>query len=259
MIRRLLLIEEVNMKTGVTALCAAIGIACMPLTADAVPFVSSNPGEVAAFQADATIITFEGIPGVTAFNNQTTGAIVPPTALLKSQIPGLTFFSNFAGGPTVVDLTGFANITDAKSPPNILGGTDVSGDDGVLCFTCFIEVLFASPVNKVGAWNDPTGGRIQLLATATDELGNTTTFGDPFADQGQFVGVSIPTNSIQRALFQFIPAPGVFGFSLDDLTYARASADGNVIPEPASLLLFATGAAIILARPLARKIIARRS
>jgi hypothetical protein len=247
------------MKVGLTALFAAVSMACMPLSAGAVPFVSSNPVEVAAFQEGATIQTFEGIPGVTAFNNQTPGTIVPTAALLKSQIPGLTFFSNFAGGPTVVNLTGFSNITDAKSPPNILSGTDVSGDDGVICFTCFIEVLFTEPVSKVGAWNDPTGSRIQLLATATDELGTTTTFGDPFANQGQFVGVSIATNSIQRALFQFITTQGTPGFSLDDLTYARVTANGtgSPIPEPASLLLFATGAAAIFARPFARTIFAK--
>ena len=60
-----------TMKTGLTAFIAAITIACIPLTAGAVPFVSNNAALVAAFQAGATIQTFEGIPGVTAFNNQT--------------------------------------------------------------------------------------------------------------------------------------------------------------------------------------------
>ncbi|HEV8243016.1 MAG TPA: hypothetical protein VGQ07_03410, partial [Nitrospirales bacterium] len=85
------------MKAGVTTFFAAISIVCLPLTAGAAPFVSNDPAAVAAFQAGATIQTFEGIPGVTAFNNETPGTVVPAAALLKNQIAGLTFFSNFAG------------------------------------------------------------------------------------------------------------------------------------------------------------------
>jgi PEP-CTERM motif len=241
-----------TMKAGFTALIAAITIACMPLTAGAVAFVSNNAAAVAAFQAGATIQTFEGISGVTAFNNLTPGSTVPAAALLKNQIAGLTFSSNFAGGPTVV-----VNVADAKSPPNVVSGTDVgSGTDGVLCFTCFVEVTFASAVSKVGAWNDPTGGNVLLLAT---DLGGGTVFDSVTGGQGNFIGASQSANVIQRALFLFVGEVG--GFTLDDLTYATANGtgNGNVIPEPASLLLFATGAAAILARPLARKILGARN
>ena len=245
------------MKACFTAFFAAISMACMPLTAGAVAFVSNDPVAVAAFQAGATIVTFEGLGGVTAFNNQTPGTVVPPAALLKSQIPGLTFFSNFGGGPAVLDLTGFANLSDAKSPPNVVSGTEPgSNSDGLICFTCFIEVTFASPVSKVGAWNDPTGGNIQLLAT---DLGGGTTFDTASGGQGNFVGVSLASNVIQRGLFLFISAQSVNGFTLDDLTFATASVDGGVIPEPATMLLFATGLAAIFARPLARKIMAGRN
>ena len=244
------------MKTGLTVFIAAISIASMPLTAGAVPFVSNNAAAVAAFQAGATIQTFEGIPGVTAFNNQTPGTVVPAAALLKNQIAGLTFFSNFMGGPAVLNLTGFANLSDAKSPPNVVGGAEPGLDAGVICFTCFIEVTFASPVSKVGAWNDPTGGNVQLLAT---DLGGGTTFDMATGGQGNFIGVSLATNVIQRALFLFVSPQSVNGFTLDDLTYARTDGVGSTVPEPASLLLFATGVAAIFARPLARKIIAARS
>ncbi|MBM3225443.1 MAG: PEP-CTERM sorting domain-containing protein [Candidatus Tectomicrobia bacterium] len=110
-----------------------------------------------------------------------------------------------------------------------------------MCFICFIEVTFASPVSKVGAWNDPTGSQIQLLAT---NAGGSTIFGDVLADQGEFVGVSLPTNQIERALFQFRTTQGVSGFTIDDLTYAVAAAPTpSPIPEPASLLLLGTGVA----------------
>src|SRR5438874_9435994 len=208
-----------TMKTGLTAFIAAISIASMPLTAGAVPFVSNNAASVAAFQAGATIQTFEGISGVTAFNNETPGTVVPAAALLKNQIAGLTFFSNFAGGPAVLNLTGFANLSDAKSSPNVVSGVEPgNGSDGIICFTCFIEVTFASPVSKVGAWNDPTGGNVQLLAT---DLGGGTIFDTATGGQGNFIGVSLATNVIQRALFLFVSPQSVNGFTLDDLTYAR--------------------------------------
>jgi PEP-CTERM motif len=229
-----------KMKAGFTTFFAAISLACMPLTAGAAPFVSNNPVDVAAFQAGATIQTFEGIPGVTAFNNETPGTIVPAAALLKNQIAGLTFFSNFSGGPAVLDLTGFANLSDAKSPPNVLSGTFPDNSDGVICFDCFIEVTFASPVSKVGAWNDPTGGSILLLAT---DLGGGTQFDSATGGQGNFIGVSLGTNVIERALFLFVTAQAVNGFTLDDLTYARTDGGGSTVPEPSTWLLLGSGLA----------------
>jgi hypothetical protein len=229
------------MKAGCTTFFAAISLACLPLTAGAAPFVSNDPAAVAAFQAGATIVTFEGISGVTAFNNETPGTVVPAAALLKNQIAGLTFFSNFSGGPAVLDLTGFANLSDAKSPPNVLSGTEPgSGSDGLICFTCFIEVTFASPVSKVGAWNDPTGGSVLLLAT---DLGGGTQFDSATGDQGNFIGVSLGTNVIERALFLFISQQSVNGFTLDDLTYARVGGGGSKVPEPSTWLLLGSGLA----------------
>jgi len=231
-------------------------LAMGPAAAGATDFVSNNAADVAAFQAGATVLTFESIPGVTAFNNESPGTVVPSSAFLKNQVAGLTFSSNFSGGPFVLNLTGFGNIGDAKSGHNILSGAAPgSGDQGTVCFTCFIEVNFASPVSRVGAWNDPTGSRIQLLAT---DAGGTTIFGQPFANQGQFVGVSFETNTINRALFQYISTQSVTGFTIDDLTYGtvRGGGDGggSTVPEPTSLLLFAGGAAALVGRRLLQPI-----
>jgi hypothetical protein len=232
--------QEDRMRTTavIASLCAAL------LTAPPIGFASviatTDPAQIAAFQVGATIVTFEGIPGITAFHNQTPGTVVPSAALLKNQVTGLTFFSNAIEGPYVLDLTGFGNIGDAHSTPNVVAGTSPEGPAGeaVVCFTCFVEIRFASPVSRVGARNDPTGSRIQLLAT---DAGGGTTFGDVQADQGQFVGVDTGVNNIERALFQFISTQSVQGFSLDDLTFARAGT--TTVPEPGTLVLGGLGLA----------------
>ena len=227
------------MKAAVALTIIAV-LMTVPAIGAASTIATTDPAQIAAFQADATIVTFEGIVGITAFNNQTPGTVVPGSALLKNQIPGLTFFSNAGEGPAVLDLSGFGNITDAVSQPNILSGTAPDGPAGeaVICFTCFIEVTFASPVSRVGAFNDPTGGQIQLLAT---DLSGNTTFETVLATQGQFVGADTGTNNIERALFLFIAPGSVNGFSLDNLTYARVG--GTAVSEPGTLWLVASGLA----------------
>lgn len=58
------------MPKSLGALIGMLAIGMGPLTAGATDFVSSNAADVAAFQTGATVLTFENIPGVTAFNNE---------------------------------------------------------------------------------------------------------------------------------------------------------------------------------------------
>ena len=210
----------------------------MPVVGHASVIATTDAAAIAAFQSGATIITFEGILGITAFNNQTPGTVVPTAALLKNQIAGLTFFSNAIEGPAVLDLTGFGNAGDAESAPNVLSGTSPDGPAGeaVICFICFIEVRFAQPVSRVGAFNDPTGSIVELLAT---DAGGGTIFETVQGDQGEFIGADTGVNNIERALFQFISTQGVQGFTLDNLTFARVN--GTAVPEPTTLVLLGGG------------------
>ena len=210
----------------------------IPSVAHASVIATTDTAAIAAFQSGAEIVTFEGIAGITAFNNQTPGTVVQAGAALKNQIAGLTFFSNAIEGPAVLNLTGFGNIGDAESQPNVLSGTSPDGPAGeaVICFICFIEIRFASPVSRVGAFNDPTGSIVELLAT---DAGGGTIFETVQGDQGEFIGADTGTNNIERALFQFISTQGVQGFTLDNLTFARVN--GTSVPEPATLALLGGG------------------
>ena len=217
----------------------AVLLLSAPFTASATMIATNDPTVVNAFQSGATIVTFEGISGITAFNSQTSGADVPATAQLKNQVTGLTFFSNAFNGPAVLNLTGFGNFADAKSPPNVLSGTEPGGGvEDVICFTCFIEVTFTDPVSRVGAWNDPTGGNVRLFGT---DRGGSTIFETVLGNQGQFIGVDTGINNIERALFLFISPASVNGFTIDDLSFARAGTTNGQVPLPATAALVALG------------------
>lgn len=222
------------------------------LSGSASTIATTDATAISAFQNGATIVTFEGISGITAFNNQTPGTDVPATALLKNQVAGLTFSSNAIEGPAVLDLTGFGNAGDAESTPNVVSGTEIGlSGNAAICFNCFVEVTFASPVSRVGAFNDPTGGVVRLFAT---DQGGATIFEQVDGDQGEFIGADTGINNIERALFLFISAQAVTGFTLDNVTYARAGT--TTVPEPATLSLLGGG---LVALAWIRKRTTRRS
>jgi len=202
-----------------------------PVLAFASQTATTDPGQIAAFQAGATIETFEAVPGIVPFNNVTPGTAVPTAAFLKNQIADLRFFSNEFQGPYVADLTGLANSSDAHSGHNVVVGTE---PDGVVCPGCFVEVTFASPVSRVGAFTAPSGGGILMLAT---DISGNTTFETVQGTGGQFVGADTGTNNIQRALFIFTNV-NTFN-SLDDLTYARAGT--TTVPEPGTFVVIGAG------------------
>jgi hypothetical protein len=232
-------LEEMIMRKPMLLVLAVMVL--IPAVALASTINTADPTAIANFQNGATVITFEGIPGITAFNNQTPGTVVPANALLKNQIAGLTFFSNAAEGPAVLNLTGFANITDAQSQPNILAGTDGVFDEVLSCPNCFIAVTFASPVSRVGAFNTPTDGN--LTFSATDLSGSTEFEGSPGGIfRGlNFIGADTGTNNIERVQFLLITDVSEGRFSLDDLTFTRVN--GTAVAEPTTLVLLGGGLA----------------
>jgi hypothetical protein len=98
----------------------------------------------------------------------------------------------------------------------------------------------------VGVWLNPSLGNVTFSA-----FDSTLTQLESFTgNAGNFVGVDRPTNDIK---FISIVAASATGFTVDDLTFAQASAPPptNGVPEPSSLPLLI--AALLAAAALRRR------
>jgi hypothetical protein len=217
-------------------------------SAHAVVFNTSDPAVYAAFAAGATVQNFDTVGGVTPFaiTSYVDGDIVPATAHLGGQIPGLHFHSGGANpndvagtpGTPVALLTLAGGIAgDARSAPNVVAPLKFDTDLLGLAAGDFLEVVFATPQNRVGVWLNPALGSAVFTALDADLLPLDSVTGSP----GNFVGVELTTNSI-RAIS--IVAAGA-GFTIDDLTYGTTTP--GTVPEPAALMLLALGLLVLLA------------
>jgi len=154
--------------------------------------------------AQATLITFEGLPDNLSISNE---------------IPGLTF-----NGATV--LTAGLTLNEFDFPPN-------SGDNVAASLTNQLEVSFANLMDTVSGYftyadsltfstYDTNGALLASIQSAgASNLGGN----ELIALTGQGIA-SLRINSNN-------------GFTLDDLSFSNASVP---VPEPATILLFVIGA-----------------
>jgi hypothetical protein len=218
----------------------------------AAPVNTNDPTLVSAFQAGATVINFDSLPGITplslnAFNDDTP---VPNTALLLQQLqtPGGIGITSGAGiGGAVLDLQPPINSA-AVSGSGVLGSAfnpgGVNGPQST-CFAsvCFLELFFEQGVNRVGLW---TNVGVTILASSGDVTGvvatNTTNLETVNGTALNFVGLERASDEINFVQIFASGSP----FVIDDLTYGRTGSN-TVIPEPGSVALVALGSAILLA------------
>jgi len=205
---------------------------------------TNNPATIAAFQAGATVVSFEGISGVTpqAITSYTAGNPVSDSSFIFNQIPGVQFSVGGAPGtnePAVYQLSG-GIAGDAKSATNVLGPVDF---DNTTKFntSALIEIFFPTKVSKVGFWLNPSLGGALLIAADTNfafshEMETTLETGTVTA--GNFVGIEHPTADIGGFKIQGLASTN--GFTIDDFTFGGAAASTNA-PEPGSLALLGFG------------------
>src|SRR5258708_391288 len=205
---------------------------------------TNNAATVAAFQTGATVVSFEGIAGVTpqTITNYTAGNPVSSTAFIFNQIPGVQFSVGGMVGtnePAVYQLSG-GIAGDAKSPANVLGPVDF---DFTTKFNSsgLIEIFFPTKVSKVGFWLNPSLGNVLMIAADTNfafshETETTLEIGTGTA--GNFVGIERPTADIGGLTIQ--TTAGTHRFTIDDFTFGGAAASTDA-PEPGSLALLGFG------------------
>ncbi|MFO0873386.1 MAG: hypothetical protein U0575_05385 [Phycisphaerales bacterium] len=220
--------------------CSATG------AARASSLVTLDVGTAAAWQADCIVIGFDDVPGTLSF---VPGFVVPAASQLTDQFvqcAGVAFAST--GGPiAVIGVAGTPQAGDAQSPPNIIGGTILSGPNIVINYlqSIHLELVNGSgapaPSNKVGAWTDPTGSLVRL--DVFDSAGQLLESAQ--GNQGFFIGVE--HEGIASATFVFVHQQSAAGFSLDDVSIGRRAGsadlngDGIVNGADLGLLLGAWG------------------
>jgi hypothetical protein len=207
-----------------------------------------------AFTTGATVQNFESVSGLTplSITAYTDGTPVPSSAQMHGQIPNLFFHSGGANpnntaanpGTPVALLTLNGGIAgNAHSGTNVVAPLQIMTEatsPAVLGLAAgnFLEIIFSSPVNRAGVWLNPALGNVTF--NALDASLSSITGGSTTGNAGNFVGVSLPTDSIKVVS---IIATQAGGFTIDDLTYGTAGAPPTGIPEPSTLLLLGSSVA----------------
>jgi hypothetical protein len=124
---------------------------------------------------------------------------------------------------------------DAHSATNVVGSLEINTEN--LDLDNFIEVVFITGLqSRAGVWLNPSLGNVTF--SAFDSTG--TQLESFTGTAGNFVGVDRPNADIK---FLSIVG-GANGFTVDDLTYAGATAPPtNAVPEPSVLPVFGLGLA----------------
>ena len=196
----------------------------------------------AAFQARAAVITFDTLPGVIenqTYNgfigstvdgvyaalvcddyDHTTNAPSGPWNFYVSTLPSLTF-ARFGNGSTAVALYEQAALLLAGDGNTLAGLANVTSADDITAYQYALWQLFGAGVGNV---NNSSA----LLLAAANDLSNGTNYSSVFAS----LRVYTPTESAGENQ-EFL------GLSSDPVA--------SEVPEPGSILLLATGLALMIA------------
>lgn len=238
----------------------AIIVIVLPLSKALAVTINTNnvtSAEYIAFTAGATVQNFESVSGLTPLTTTayTNGTPVPSSAQMHGQIPNLFFHSgganpnNTAANPgTPVALLSLSGgiAGNAHSGANVVAPLQIMTDatsPAVLGLAAgnFLEIIFSSPVNRAGVWLNPALGNVTLnaLDASLSGIPGGSTTGNP----GNFVGVSLPTDSIKIIS---IIATQASGFTIDDLTYGTAGGGPTAVPEPSTFIMLLSGMAGVM-------------
>jgi hypothetical protein len=227
---------------GVVLVCL---VAMQATQSSALPLVTSNPSEVAQFQAGATVENFDDLAAltITSYDN---GQTVPAANRFSSRNlvaftspffnSGGASFNNPVGNPGtpigIFDPDG-AIAGDVKSPNHVAG--PLVGDGSFEAFdNGFMEVIFPADVLRVGFW--VTHGTITMFLKDSNNTNLATGDVQVTGSAGQFIGIQRDTADVRGVTIGFTQA-----FTIDDFTTSSTA-----VPEPSSSLLIAMGFAALV-------------
>lgn len=232
-------------------LTAAVVAFATAATASALTINTSNLADIAAFQAGATVESFDaGLTGlvITSYNpvnvpaaNQFSSRNLndPNTPAFNS---GGATFANPAsnpGTPVGVFNPEGGIATEVASQTNVIGPLEVGSD---LSFGVgFMEVIFQNPVSKVGF--QVTHGGLNLILK---DVNNTNLMGVDSSvngTMGNFIGISRGAADIGGVTILSTVSGG--SFTLDDFTFGGTSAPPPSVPENGSVLTLVVAAGFL--------------
>jgi len=209
--------------------------------AHALSINTTDPGVISTFQTGAAIETFDTLAGLTITSY---ASVAVPAAnqfssrnLANPNLPafnsGGATFANPAGNPgTPIGIFDPAEgiAADFHSANNVAGPLEVGSDQAF--GTGFMEVIFQTPVSKVGFW--VTHGGVQLILKDINNqnlvIGDVTVTGS----QGNFIGIDRGVADIGGITL----IGGALGFTnvsftIDDFT---SSGSTSTVPDAGSTL-----------------------
>jgi hypothetical protein len=234
--------------TSLLRLAVATGILGFAAAGHAATINTNNAAAITAFQAGATIETFDA--GLT-------GLVI--TAYTPVAVPaGSQFFSRNLSDPNVPSFnSGGASFNNPVSNPgtpvgvfnpeggiaadvvsqtNVIGpmGLDIGQGPGLgLLPGAFMEVRFVNPVSTVGF--QVTFGSLQLILKDVTNTNLLAPDASVNGTAGNFIGISRATADIGGATI-LSTATGA-SFTLDNFTFARGNNTTTTVPDSGSALL----------------------
>jgi len=219
---------------------ALSGLATLqPTASPALSLVTSDPTAIAQFSAGATVEGFDDLTGlgITSYD-----VVAVPAGSQFSSRDLASFTSPFfnSGGasfndpvankgvPIGIFAPGGAIAADVASPGNVAG--PLTGDGSAEAFNNgFMEVIFPADMQRVGLF--VTHGTITLFLKDSTKTNLSTGDFQVTGSAGEFIGIQRDSADVRGVTIGFTQA-----FTIDDFTYSP-----NLIPEPSSFLLIATG------------------
>ena len=219
-----------------------------------------------AVNAHALFVNFENVPGLTPQPNPTQGGLLNNNAELNDEIVPLRITSggltsdnadSFPSISGLLNLTG-TSVGPAHSGTNVVGGLEGGsggpGSNAVIDFKNFVEIRVLNPgFTFVSEWIQLFGTGTTALVTVCGDLNCGDQLSQQTVSASGLFSFTAPSGKEIRniGVIPVVPAGVAGGAWIDDVTL---TADGTTtVPEPASLLLLATGAIGLCARRLLKK------